>query len=283
MHINKSLSTKLDEIIYIIKKIKVGQSKKIYILKIERPFNTAEVNFVYEMQSLNIDYLDLLDKKDKEQYLHLKEEFATSTKDEKNDKQCDFFQNNLDEIQKFCIRNQSDDWKRCLVCGIVWLDSTLLINMARLTKLISDSKNSFNCTISKLGYHKDMSESTVFQKLVEKIPFIKGNYVEQRNWSARTLSSTPPVSEKSDIDYSVYGFNPPGKPSPEVQSELSYPGARELENLFNIIDLKLKISHECKQTICTNDGFNFFSDPICCAPIDWFTPDIPLDTMISFG
>jgi hypothetical protein len=47
----------------------------------------------------------------------------------------------LAQIKDFAIRHDDDDWKRCLVCGIVWLTDAVAVSTRQLSLLIGKSKS----------------------------------------------------------------------------------------------------------------------------------------------
>lgn len=231
-------------------------------------------------------FFDLLNKNDKEEYKQMRDEFALDSNRYRRGHRTEVFQNFLKEIHRFCIRNHDDDWKRCLVCGIVWLDNSILVNVGRLKRLMNKSKSNVNGVIAKLGYQIEKSKSLGFHQLVEQIPFLRGNYVEQRNWSIRTLPSRPsspePVIENITKEPTIVQH--PAAPVVEKEEDiLSFPGEEELEKQFNTDNLKLDATRECETSDLASENFNFFLEPICCAAINWFTDTLPYETSISFG
>lgn len=91
----------------------------------------------------------------------------------------------LSVIRKYAERGDSDDWKRCLVCGICWLDDGLAINTRQLTLLLSKCKSSINGSLQKIGYRANTTQIDFCRNLVPKIPFLRQQTNELRQWSIR--------------------------------------------------------------------------------------------------
>lgn len=78
----------------------------------------------------------------------------------------------------FCIQNDADDWKRCLVRGIFWIDNDIVINTSQLKLLICRCKAAINQTLSEMGY----VSIQINEKYLSKSPFLKN---EHKKWNIR--------------------------------------------------------------------------------------------------
>jgi hypothetical protein len=56
-------------------------------------------------------------------------------------------QNILTTVRNFVMWNETDDWKRALVCGICWLNADIAINTRQLRLLLSKCKSSINSMV----------------------------------------------------------------------------------------------------------------------------------------
>ena len=84
-------------------------------------------------------------------------------------------------IHFYCIHNDSDDWKRCLICGICWIDHDIAINIRQLSHLIGKCKSSINGTLSEMGYI-----SFIFNdKFINYFPILKDRKFEAMQWNIR--------------------------------------------------------------------------------------------------
>ena len=137
-------------------------------------------------------YFDLLNPADKEDYEKLKAELSSSDRRYNRNKRIETFREMLDLLKRYCVRDDEDTWKRCLVCGICWLDDDIAINTRQLRIVLGKSKLSINGALSKMEYETITSKSSDTSVLVEKIPLLKGNFNEARQWTVRRYT---PVCE----------------------------------------------------------------------------------------
>jgi hypothetical protein len=96
------------------------------------------------------------------------------------------FQEIIGNIRDYAVRGDSDDWKRCLVCGIAWLDDSLAISTRQLCKLIGKCKSSINSGLQALGYETVPLSPHHATSLVRVFPFMRDRVDEMRQWTIRT-------------------------------------------------------------------------------------------------
>jgi len=157
-------------------------------------------------------YISFLNEADCLSYRKLQRSLSTfSYRSPRNQKESDFDSGFL-EIKRFALRGDSNDWKRCLVCGVCWLESGIAINIKQLQCLIRKCKSSINTTMRKLGYSLSASRGDVNDELVAYLPSIQGNTAELRKWSVRK----PPVSKFDHISCSDVISKPPPPSEPFV-------------------------------------------------------------------
>jgi hypothetical protein len=98
----------------------------------------------------------------------------------------------LDAIKSFAIRDDDDDWKRCLVCGVIWLPASIAINTRQLRLLIDKCKSSINGSLHRMGYSSVTSRGDTSKQLIEYVPKLRGNFSELRQWTVRQISAQTP-------------------------------------------------------------------------------------------
>ena len=128
-----------------------------------------------QMQQVQLpNFWNLLSDVDKYSYQYLRTTMsaATCTKNQRN-KRVENFIETLEEVKKFCIRRDGDDWKRCLVCGVCWLQEGIAINTRQLKILIFKCKSSINGSLHKMGYAENLGRSEAANAIVMAIPFLK--------------------------------------------------------------------------------------------------------------
>jgi hypothetical protein len=133
----------------------------------------------------------------------------------------------ISQIKRFAIRKDCDDWKRCLVCGIVWFVDAIAVNTRQMASLTGRSKSSINAAFQALGWpSRSMSESPYGSSLFSIFPFLvqKGN--DFRQWTIR---------ETSGIYRRVqnHSFSPekPLKESVSIEAEYM-PSVSDLDDAF---------------------------------------------------
>lgn len=97
----------------------------------------------------------------------------------------DTFENILGAIRSYAERGDESDWRRFLVCGVCWMDNAIAINTRQLRLLISKCKSSINGSLQKMGYSTNTSHAESWKNLFPKIPILRDNYKELRQWTIR--------------------------------------------------------------------------------------------------
>ena len=257
---------------------------------------------------VNPAFFEFLSPEDQKRYHELRSILSSSDNKYKRNQRVQTFQNAIDMIKEFCCRGDEDDWKRFLVCGICWFDMDIAINTRQLRLLIDKCKSSINGALAKMGYGSEIIRGEGSQSLISKIPFLKGNFVEQRQWTIRkrvTASPYPPM-----FVYSPYFGYAVVTPQPQLLNPIQVNkfnllaeqrmifGGTQLQPSMNPIKQTSTSSthqsleqssstethsHELSLEVENNQvwGDNFSCDPCCCCPIEW--PNDDEDDMITWG
>ena len=146
---------------------------------------------------LSIPFVDSLSYGDQKQFANLREKVGSSENRYNRNKRIQTFQEMLNQIRQFCERDQDDDWKRYLACGITWLGNDIAINTRQLRLLINKSKSSINGAFAKMHYETVPTKGEDSSALVQKIPYLKGHFVEMRQWTIRRPLSDIKTDSKS--------------------------------------------------------------------------------------
>ena len=238
-------------------------------------------------------FLEILVEADQQRYIELRDSLSSEKNKYQRFHRTDAFDSLLEQIKNFCIRGDDDDWKRCMVCGVCWPPNCIGVNVKQLMLTTGKSKSNINGVFTKMGYMVDSMNLDLKRELIDTIPFLKGNYLEQRFWTIRVNNSKTPIPKHEDSFMSSPemssmtpepkhtmmeavigqpGFNTPA-PNPSVIGD-------EMKTIFDIF------SFEIKESECGEHGMidcDFFSDPACCCPSEWFTPTEPINNMLSFA
>lgn len=237
------------------------------------------------------NFFSLLSEEDKAGYADLKEKLCSFQKYKRN-KRVESLQEQIEEIRKFCLRNDDEDWKRSLVCGICWMGYDIGINNRQLKLLVGKCKSSINGAISKMGYGTVNIKSEVSARLLEFIPFLKGNFVEQRQWTVRRKINFSPIpdyySPGMGIDIlSPYSTPQPNKPTQVIIQEKKC-GPSEF---FTVVGIENQSQGSSipyteslnQQSDYSDTKYNFLSDPCCCCPVQWVNNNDNIDDYFSYA
>lgn len=144
----------------------------------------------------------LLSPSDQLQYQALQRRLSSTDNRYNRNKRIEVFKENLDEIKRFCLRNDEDDWKRFIACGICWIDDGICVNTRQIRILFGKSKSAINGALQLMGYDTTPPKGNDAAPLIEAIPFLKDNFAEQRQWSIRKCSKqleTPVKNNESPV------------------------------------------------------------------------------------
>ena len=233
------------------------------------------------MQKKDPPFFDILVHSDQQQYLELRENLSSEKNRYQRYHRTDAFDSILEEIKKFCVRHEADDWKRNLVCGVCWLKGCIGVNVKQLMLLLNKSKSNINGVLAKIGYVQD-SSSDLKKDLIDAIPFLRGNYLEQRFWTIRVNPTQTPVpsyfsSEISSPEITQFDTTPqPKRAFPLIE----VPGGDEIKKIYHVIDLKIEAGRECG---IDPESYDFFSDPVCCCPAGWIAQVNTPNDLVSYA
>lgn len=133
-------------------------------------------------------FYELLSKQDQMNYDMLRNSLSSPNCKNRRNKSIETFQSIIDTIHQFVVRNDGDDIKRALVCGVFWFKNSIAINIRQLKFIMSKCKSSINNSFKLLGY------GTVPQGInVLREPFSTiHKCVELRQWTVRQKISQKP-------------------------------------------------------------------------------------------
>jgi hypothetical protein len=131
-------------------------------------------------------YWTLLSDPDKAAYLAMRQALSSSACKHRRNHSKEINQDIVTTIRSFVMRNDADDWKRGLVCGICWLSANIAINTRQLRLLLSKCKSSINAMFQAIGYATVPTTNDYAGALASLFPVIKDNFGELRKWTIRS-------------------------------------------------------------------------------------------------
>ncbi|KAH0793426.1 potassium/sodium hyperpolarization-activated cyclic nucleotide-gated channel 1 [Histomonas meleagridis] len=132
-------------------------------------------------------FWDLINDVDKAAYLKIQNTLASSACKHRRHHSKAINNDILLTIKSFILRGDEDDWKRSLVCGIGWINDSVVINTRQLRILISKCKSSINAMFQNSGYVTVSTTNEFSSAMSQYYPAIKDNFSEIRKWTVRCL------------------------------------------------------------------------------------------------
>jgi hypothetical protein len=158
---------------------------------------------------------NLLTPEDQSDYLHLRQQLDAFTVRTSRDRVATQFKEIITKIVNYCLRNNEDDWKRFLVCGLVWLqpeveidhhDGAFALSTRQLCKLVQRCKSSINAGFQSIGYVTTSTSLAHTSAFLRIFPTMRNNMEEMRQWTIRGLVAgccpfpIPSATENPHID-----------------------------------------------------------------------------------
>lgn len=147
--------------------------------------NPPELKKSKKARNSSLKDLQILTDQDQETLKQLQSALSSTGSRNLRGKQLKTFSDMINIIQKFCIRGDAYDWRRCFVCGICWLNNGIAINNRRFGCLLGKCKSSINGSFQQLGYTTAPSRSESYDSIVEAIPILKNDMPSLREWTLR--------------------------------------------------------------------------------------------------
>jgi hypothetical protein len=121
------------------------------------------------------------------------------------------FADAIKKIQNYAIRNDGDDWKRSLVCGLVWLaphgdtPGAFATSTAQLCALLNKCKSSINICFQAMVYGVAPLSLSHASEFIKIAPGMRSCTAEMRAWTIRlrtpaSASEKPEKPGKDEVD-----------------------------------------------------------------------------------
>lgn len=133
-------------------------------------------------------FLGLLSEKDKMEYFDLKTKLEMKIAKRNRGHRVEDFDSALKSIREYVEKGDSKDMIRSLVCGACWMGNMIAINTRQIRFLINKCKSSINGSLQRLGYLTNPLHAETWKMLQQKLPYLKDNYIELRQWTIRSKS-----------------------------------------------------------------------------------------------
>jgi hypothetical protein len=136
----------------------------------------------------------LLTPADQDGYLRLREGLHVLAVRIKRAQLATHFVEIVTRIREYCVRRDQDDWKRSLVCGLLWLSDdsesdpaqgAFALSTRQLCKLVGRCKSSVNAGFQSLGYVTTPISLAQTSAFLRALPFMRNSMEEMRQWTVR--------------------------------------------------------------------------------------------------
>jgi hypothetical protein len=150
-------------------------------------------------------YYDLLSDGDRADYAELRLLLSEPEHKNRRNRSVETFAEIIARIKNFVMQNDSDDWKRGVVCGLFWFqpEDTLALNTRQLRLLIAKCKSSINGSFQQLGYGMGIVGTDCGAVIVKYLPILTGNFQELRQWTIRQKLIAQPVFVSPPPDLAI--------------------------------------------------------------------------------
>lgn len=127
----------------------------------------------------------LLSDDDRSGYLELRSRFYDEISKSRRGERIEVFVDRLNLVREYIDREETDKWKRCIVCGITFLENALAINIQQLRMLLGKCKSSINGSLQQLGYTAKPSTREIDLELQQIVPIFGDDHAEFKKWTIR--------------------------------------------------------------------------------------------------
>jgi hypothetical protein len=135
-------------------------------------------------------FFHLLSVPNCQEYLVLRAHFHDSCGKSRKGERLDVFNDRLATIRRFVERQDDDDWKRALVCGVFFLPDGLALNIQQLRMLIGKCKSSINGSLQQLGYRAVPPGPDAEEQFLARIPQQCRVLTDLKKWTLRRTASS---------------------------------------------------------------------------------------------
>lgn len=186
-------------------------------------------------------YWPILSDTDKESYSRMRIAFLSPACKHRRHHSTEINMEIVNTIKNYVARQDPDDWKRALVCGICWLPNAIAINTRQLRLLLSKCKSSINALFQNMGYVTMPTTSDYAGSLSKYFPILRDNYAELRKWTIRLKNPVNqlPNSIEPIIDSSIADSIIPPTPLPSISNVVSSTEETQGTNYMQVSDLSM--------------------------------------------
>ena len=163
---------------------------------------------------------ELITRQDLDDYVQLRNSFYDEIRKSKKGERLDAFIRRLIKIKEFVERGDSDDWKRGLVCGIIFMKNSIAIHIQQFRLLLGKCKSSINGSLQQIGFVAHPQGGPIEEELFEKVPIFRKEHSEVKKWTVRDC--TTKVNPLNTINKPTTSM-----PQPQINTLFSHDSGEE--------------------------------------------------------
>ncbi|EAY11135.1 hypothetical protein TVAG_359150 [Trichomonas vaginalis G3] len=171
---------------------------------------------------------EILSKTDLTGYLSLRNFFYEQIHKSRKGERLDSLSDKLNLIKKYVDSSEQDKWKRCKVCGIIFFDETLIINIQQLRILLGKCKSSINGSLQQLGYTSLPQGAPFGQAAISQYEFLVNDKSEVKKWTVR--------EKKQEITEKEETITPKILPTVQLHKVIPEPSQIETWDIRNLLN-----------------------------------------------
>jgi hypothetical protein len=143
----------------------------------------------------------LLSPEDKDAYISLQQSVSAPCQKNRRNRSIQTFAEILEAIRAYVARNDADDWKRALACGISWVgpDGTIALNTRQFRILTAKCKSSINGSLQLVGYGIVTCGTDCSASIARLFPLLKDDFTELRQWTIRQMGRPTFISPAPEV------------------------------------------------------------------------------------
>ena len=193
---------------------------------------------------------ELISRKDLNDYVELRNSFYDEIRKSKKGERLDAFIRRLIRIKEFVERGDDDDWKRGLVCGIIFMKNSIAIHIQQFRLLLGKCKSSINGSLQQIGFVAHPQGGPIEEELFEKVPIFRREHSEVKKWTVRDcttkvnpLNNYQPVNNEPKIE-TIFGGSannteeddsnvPPKNLAPPIKPQPIRPNESDIRSILD--------------------------------------------------
>lgn len=144
-------------------------------------------NVVPEM-TLPPQYWNAISQEDKNEFIHLRNNFHHGQKISSKDRRIITFSKELSIVLRYLERSEENREERCVLCGVCFVGPIVCVNTRQLKSFLSRCKSSINGSFQQLGFVALRTKAKARSCVLTALPSLQNHQSILRQWTVRYAS-----------------------------------------------------------------------------------------------